>query len=109
MYEGGIKVPACMVWEGTVKAGSVSDKFGLTMDFYPTICSIAGTTVLHTIDGIDLLPGLFGKGEDGENHRIVYFMRREGVFTVVYVIMRPVKEPSSWYKTPHLKRFNCLI
>ncbi len=78
MYEGGIKVPACMVWEGTVKAGSVSGKFGLTMDFYPTICSIAGTSVLHTIDGIDLLPGLFGKGEDEEDHRMVYFMRREG-------------------------------
>lgn len=78
MYEGGIKVPTCLVWEGTIKAGSVSDKLGLMMDFYPTICSIAGVSVLHTIDGIDLLPGLMGKSRDEEDNRMVYFMRREG-------------------------------
>lgn len=78
MYEGGIKVPACMVWEGKIKEGSVSDKYTLTMDFYPTICSIAGTSALHTIDGIDLLPELFGKGNDENDQRMVYFMRREG-------------------------------
>lgn len=78
MYEGGIKVPTCLVWEGTIKAGSVSDKLGLMMDFYPTICSIAGVSVLHTIDGIDLLPGLMGKSRDEEDNRMIYFMRREG-------------------------------
>lgn len=78
MYEGGIKVPTCLVWEGTIKAGSVSDKLGLMMDFYPTICSIAGVSVLHTINGIDLLPGLMGKSRDEEDNRMVYFMRREG-------------------------------
>jgi arylsulfatase A-like enzyme len=78
MYEGGIKVPTCMVWEGTIKAGTVSDKFGLMMDFYPTICSIAGISVLHTIDGVDLLPGLLGKSKEEEDNRMVYFMRRDG-------------------------------
>jgi arylsulfatase A-like enzyme len=78
MYEGGIKVPTCMVWEGTIKPGSVSDKLGLMMDFYPTICSLAGISVLHTIDGVDLLPGLLGKISEDEDNRMVCFVRRDG-------------------------------
>lgn len=78
MYEGGIKVPTCMVWEGTIKPGTVSEKLTLTMDLYPTICSLAGIKVDHKIDGIDLLPGLFGKSSGEEDNRIVFFMRREG-------------------------------
>lgn len=78
MYEGGIKVPACMVWKGKIKPGSKSGKLSLTMDLYPTLCSAAGLRVKQKIDGIDLLPGLFGKSTGEEDNRIVYFMRREG-------------------------------
>jgi len=78
MYEGGIKVPTCMIWEGTIKEQAVSDRLGLMMDFYPTICSIAGLSVTHSIDGINLLPGLLGKSRGEEDNRMVYFMRREG-------------------------------
>ena len=76
-YEGGIKVPTCLVWDGTINKG-VSNQFGLTMDLYPTICSIAGLAVNHVIDGIDLMPGILGKGKAEEDNRMVYFMRREG-------------------------------
>ncbi len=76
MYEGGIKVPTCMVWDGILKAG-VYSQLSLTMDFYPTLCSIAGLKVTHTIDGIDLYPGLLDKNKK-EEPRLVYFMRREG-------------------------------
>lgn len=76
MYEGGIKVPTCMVWEGTLTKG-ISTQFALTMDLFPTICSIAGVPVTHTIDGIDLLPGILGKSKK-DDLRMVYFMRREG-------------------------------
>ena len=78
MYEGGIRVPACMVWEGTIKTGTVSDKLGLTMDFYPSICSIAGLSVTHSIDAVNLMPGLSGNSKGEEDNRMVYFMRREG-------------------------------
>jgi arylsulfatase A-like enzyme len=78
MYEGGIKVPTCMIWEGKINAGTISDKLGLTMDFYPTICSIAGLEITHQIDGVNLMPGLSGKSHGEEDNRIVFFMRREG-------------------------------
>jgi len=77
LYEGGIKVPTCMVWNGTIEPGSASDRLSLTMDFFPTICDIAGITIPHEIDGVDLLPGILGK-DQGSSDRMVYFMRREG-------------------------------
>lgn len=76
-YEGGIKVPTCMVWEASLKKGT-HDKLALTMDFFPTICSIAGIKVNHPIDGIDLMPGILGKNTGEEERRTIYFMRREG-------------------------------
>jgi len=66
-----------MVWDGTLKKG-VHEKLALTMDFFPTICAIAGIKVKHAIDGIDLMPGILGKGNEEEDNRMVYFMRREG-------------------------------
>ncbi|HBY55051.1 MAG TPA: N-acetylgalactosamine 6-sulfate sulfatase [Marinilabiliales bacterium] len=77
MYEGGIKVPTCMVWEGTVDKG-VSTQFALTMDLFPTLCSIAGVPVTHTIDGINLMAGILRKSKEDNDNRMVYFMRREG-------------------------------
>lgn len=77
MYEGGIKVPACMVWKGAIEAGSVSDNLGLTMDIYPTICEIAGVKPGEKIDGVSLVESLMGKPQVKAD-RTVYFMRREG-------------------------------
>ena len=79
MYEGGIKVPTCMVWEGKIKEGSTYDQLSLTMDFFPTICGIAGITISHEIDGVNLLPDIFGSDRN-VGDRLVYFMRREGDF-----------------------------
>lgn len=77
MYEGGIKVPTCMVWEGIINPGSSLERLSLTMDFFPTICAIAGVPVSHEIDGINLLPEILGKNQPTDD-RMVYFMRREG-------------------------------
>ncbi len=77
MYEGGIRVPACMVWEKSIKPGSSNDHTACTMDFYPTLCSIAGIKMDHQVDGVDLLPGIIS-GKDNTDGRIIFFMRREG-------------------------------
>lgn len=77
MYEGGIKVPTCMVWKGKIKSGSTSDRLSLTMDFFPTICDVSGITISHEIDGLTILPDILRK-DQSSNERTVYFMRREG-------------------------------
>ena len=77
MYEGGIRVPAAVVWPDKITAGSRSDAIGLTMDFYPTLADAAGLELSHFIDGRSLLPVLLG-GEDDLDERPVFFIRREG-------------------------------
>ena len=77
MYEGGIKVPTCFVWEEQIKPGSESDNMGVTMDIFPTLCEIAGVGLNHKIDGISLYKSLINKPQITDN-RPVYFMRREG-------------------------------
>ncbi|MDX8339639.1 sulfatase-like hydrolase/transferase [Draconibacterium sp. IB214405] len=77
MYEGGIKVPTCMVWKNKIKPGSKTNVLGLTMDFYPTLCKIAGVEIEHEIDGIDLNP-LISEENQKAVDRMVFFMRRDG-------------------------------
>ena len=77
MYEGGIKVPACMVWPKKIPAKSVFSNLMLTMDVFPTLCDIAGVDINHRIDGISMFPGLF-QNSKMEDDRTVFFMRREG-------------------------------
>lgn len=77
MYEGGIKVPACIVWKDMIKPGTETGNLALTMDLYPTLCDIAGVGIYHPIDGISLRPTLEGRPQVTDN-RVVYWMRREG-------------------------------
>ena len=76
-YDGGLKVPFCVRWPGTVKAGSKSDYQGLTFDIFSTCVEAAGGTPSDNLDAVSLLPLL--KGEDFSTpDRELYFVRREG-------------------------------
>ena len=77
MYEGGLRVPAAVVWPGVVESGSTSDYPALTMDIYPTLLDAAGVPVTHFIDGRSFLPTLHGKDQPWEE-RYLFFSRREG-------------------------------
>ena len=75
-WEGGIRVPTCAVWPGTIPAGR-TDAPGITMDLLPTFCEIAGTKVTHESDG-QSLADVFLKGGKGDPNRTMIFVRREG-------------------------------
>ena len=77
MYEGGLRVPAAVVWPGVIESGSASDYPGLTMDIYPTLLDAAGVPVTHFIDGRSFLPTLHGEDQPWEE-RYLFFSRREG-------------------------------
>jgi len=77
MFEGGIRVPTCVVWPGEIKPGSKSDQIVLTMDFFPTICQAAHAEFSHKIDGESILPTLLGKTQSGGD-RTLFWVRREG-------------------------------
>ncbi len=77
MYEGGIRVPMCVVWPGRIEPGSRSDRVALTMDVFPTACAAAGARVAHEIDGVSFLPTLLGARQSDED-RFLFWVRREG-------------------------------
>lgn len=77
MYEGGIRVPTCAMWEGHIPDGYVSDQVGMIMDFYPTLCEITGIPITHEIEGQSILKTLQGEKQDF-SERLLYWIRREG-------------------------------
>ena len=77
MYEGGIRVPTCAMWEGIIPEGAVSDQVGMIMDFYPTLCEITGIPITHEIEGQSIFKTLQGENQD-LSERLLYWVRREG-------------------------------
>ena len=78
MYEGGIKEPMCAVWPGHIEPGSLSSRIALTMDFFPTICQVAGVDFDHEIDGQSILPEMLGEATTEVEDRLLLWVRREG-------------------------------
>ena len=74
IHEGGIRVPAVVVWPGVTKSGSRSEVRIQSTDLYPTILHMLNVDHPqdHQIDGID-----FGSALRGEK------MVREPMFTLV--------------------------
>lgn len=77
MYEGGLRVPACVAWPGHIKSGSVSEQVNLSMDLYPTLLAVAGVKPQNPIDGRSFLNTLLGQSPAPDD-RPLYFTRREG-------------------------------
>jgi arylsulfatase A-like enzyme len=76
MYEGGLRVPACAVWPGTIPVQSRTETIAMSIDLLPTICEAVGVKLEHGVDGVSLWPTLLG--EQQQLHRDHFFHRREG-------------------------------
>lgn len=61
MYEESLRMPLLVRWPDQIKAGSVSDKIVLNLDFASTFVDIAGQAVPQDIQGVSLLPILKGR------------------------------------------------
>jgi arylsulfatase A-like enzyme len=74
IHEGGIRVPAVVVWPGVTKPGSRGDVRIQSTDLYPTILRMLNVErpIDHVIDGVD-----FAKAMRGEP------MERAPMFTLV--------------------------
>lgn len=61
-YEGGLRVPYIIHWNGIVKPNAVSNSPISNLDFYPTFMDIVGIDMPDKIlDGTSILPVLKGK------------------------------------------------
>ena len=62
VYEGGIKIPFIVYWQGEITAGSISSQVTANTDIFPTVLEIAGVNNrTKDIDGISIVPALKGK------------------------------------------------
>lgn len=63
IHEGGIRVPAVVVWPGATAPSSRSDLRIQSADLYPTILKMLNISLPedHEVDGVDFTPALQGK------------------------------------------------
>ena len=71
LYEGGIRTPMIVKWQGKVKPGSKSDHISAFWDVMPTLAEITGAKSAPGIDGISFLPALTGKEQ--KQHEYLYW------------------------------------
>ena len=72
LYEGGIRVAACMYWPDHIEPGMVSEPM-IVYDIYPTIAHISGISIPEevNIEGWNVWPAVTGESMQGE--RILYW------------------------------------
>ncbi len=82
-YEGGQRVPCIMLWEGTIRAGTVTGRLAAGIDILPTIAEATGAPLpVNRIDGVSLLAVL--KGDETANPRksFYYYYRKNSLEAV---------------------------
>lgn len=113
-YEGGIRVPAIVIWPGLTRAGSVSQAPVCSIDYLPTIVAAEGIDVSEgtVIDGRDIRP-LLGERVDVWRQTLIwhfphyrgnlgpYSILREDMWKLIKHYDRPVDQALELY---HLGR-----
>lgn len=78
LYEGGIRVPAFMVWPSQIKGGMRTSKIAITSDYLPTFSEILSLqSAPYQLDGESLLPLL--KGQEGRKNPLIFLFQNQGV------------------------------
>ena len=77
LYEGGIRVPFIIQWNGKIPAGTTYEKPVISLDILPTVVAATGAETPQDIDGVNLLPYITGK-EAGQPHQCLYW-RQNGL------------------------------
>ncbi len=62
LYEGGVRVAACVTWPGRIQPGSIVNQPIHIVDWYPTLLKLAGASLdqKQALDGRDIWPTLTG-------------------------------------------------
>jgi arylsulfatase len=77
-FEGGVRVPCVISWQGVVPAGITCNELVTTMDVLPTIAAITGAPLPDTkIDGMNVLPLLTNEKALGPRKEFWYYYSGE--------------------------------
>ena len=77
LYEGGIRIPFIARWPEKIESGSTSDHVSAFWDILPTCAELAGTNAPEEIDGLSMVPCLFGRAGEQEKHAHLYWEFKE--------------------------------
>jgi arylsulfatase len=75
LYEGGIRVPMIVTWEGIIAPNSTSNHISASWDIMATVCELANIEAPLN-DGISFVPELLGKKQ--KEHEYLYWEFPEG-------------------------------
>lgn len=76
-YEGGVREPMIVYWNGVAKAGSAVDDYVIIEDFFPSILEMAQVSEYSTVqcvDGVSFVPLLNGKNVGNDLRPLVWNM-----------------------------------
>jgi len=76
LYEGGIRVPMIVRWPDKIERNSTCEQVCYFPDFLPTLADLAGAESPKNIDGLPILPSLFGENSAGKSrleHEYLYW------------------------------------
>jgi arylsulfatase A-like enzyme len=79
MYEGGLRAPMIVRWPGIIAPSQRSDAVWYFADLLPTLAELVRVKPPPSIDGISILPTLFGIHQDTTN-RFLYWEFHSGGF-----------------------------
>ncbi|MBE0675186.1 MAG: sulfatase [Bacteroidales bacterium] len=82
-FEGGQRVPCIMWWEGTIPAGTVTNKLAAGIDILPTVAEATGAPLpAKKIDGVSLLQLLKGDESVSPRDAFYYYYRKNNLEAV---------------------------
>ncbi|WP_319592442.1 sulfatase [uncultured Draconibacterium sp.] len=85
LYDSGLKVPLIIRWPGNIKPGEVNDQLISSIDFGPTVLSLANVSKPYHMQGIPFL------GNQKEEARDMVFSARDR-FDESYDMVRSVRD-----------------
>lgn len=78
LYEGGIRVPTIISWQGKIDEGKKSNFPFAFWDWLPTFADILQTEIKGDTDGVSILPTLTGKGEQNQRDYFYFEFQEMG-------------------------------
>ncbi|MBN2138168.1 MAG: sulfatase [Sedimentisphaerales bacterium] len=93
-FDGGMREPFIAWWPGRIEPGQTIRDMGSTLDFLPTILSLAGAQLptQNVLDGLDISPALLGTGPSPR--KVMFFYRGAKLYAV----------RKGWYKAHYITK-----
>jgi arylsulfatase len=83
-WEGGVRVPAILLWPDVIPSGSINNKMAATIDLLPTFASITGAALPENkIDGVDIFHLLQGDNHSQPREHLVFYYNQNDLEAVL--------------------------